>query len=453
MNIQRGLDIYFQPNITISERYCLKEFVRHTSTLRIWKAIDEVENKQTVIIKFFVSPPTPINYDWVNHWENQFHQLQKLAHPHLLLPIAWGIYSDFPFWAYPYISNDSLESIQEPLTPQQLREFLYQIAGAVDFLHSQSQFHLDIALDNLYWKEKKIFLLGDLGGESSLVIKPNYIPPEWNEDPPRAKKAYIDAFSLGVCGFYLATLTFPSEKNDENLERLRRNKIPTPLSLLILNCISPDFSERPLPAELRFQLKALKRSKENKNYWINLFAISVISIASVLVLWITLHNYNNSENAGNSSSKYDVLYQRYLINIENNQFTEAAMLITEASTKKSESIEEQTEVCIQLVKKWTNPKSNFCNKRIRPIVRNWMKYQGLTNVLKKENKSKVRQYLSKRNYPITYAQFEVMLIKWLDCLIAQKFIKEAHLLLQQLESFTINPQELKRREKKLSSLK
>jgi serine/threonine protein kinase len=454
MNIQRGLDIYFQPNIKISGRYQLSELIKRRPTHFIWKASDELKNKQAVIIKFFVAESTPPNDDWIKYWKNQFHQLQKLTNARLLLPISWGVYFDFPFWVYPYIPNGSLETTPKPLTPQQLLSFFYQIAQTLDFLHSQNLFHLAITLDNLYWKEKNIFLLGDLDATSSLLIKPVYIPPEWNQEPAKANKAYMDVFSLGVCGFYLATLTFPSKEKQENLRRLNQNQIPAPLSQIILSCISSNFSQRPLPAELLFQLKAFKENKENKDYWINTIAISVISIVSVLILlWIGLHNCSKSENVRDSRSKYDILYQKYLINIEDNQFIEAGLLIAQASKQKSESIEEQTEVCIQLVKKWVTPKNNFCNKKIRTIVRNWMKYEGLINVLKKENKNEVKKYLSKRNNPIAYAQFEEMLIKWLDCLIAQKFIKEARLLLQKLESLAINHEELKKREKKLSSLK
>jgi serine/threonine protein kinase len=453
MDIRRGVDIYFQPNIKIGERYHLSELIKHNSTHFIWKASDELKNRQTVVIKFFVAESIPANDEWIKYWENQFHQLQKLTNPSLLLPISSGVYFDFPFWVYPYIPNGSLETLKKPLTPQQLLSFLYQIAQTLDFLHSQNLFHLDITLDNLYWKEENRFLLGDLGLTSSLLIKPAYIPPEWNQEPSIKNRAPTDIFSLGVCGFYLATLTFPSGEKQENLRQLNQNQVPTPLSQLILNCISPNFNERPLLAELLLQLKALKTSKNRKNYWINLFAISAISIASILGLWIILHNYTKSKNTADSSSKYDILYQRYLINIEDNQFAEAALLITEASKQKNESLEEQIEVCIQLVKKWMAPKKNFCNKSIRITVRNWMKYQGLISVLKKEHKNRVRQYLNTRNYPITYTQFEEMLIKWLDCLIAQKFIREAGLLLEKLEDLAINPYELKIRKKELSSLK
>ncbi|MCS6905089.1 MAG: protein kinase family protein [Bacteroidia bacterium] len=452
MNISQGLDIYFQPNVLIEERYRFDTPIKCTATHRIWKA-HEIIKETEVIIKFFITTEKPPQ-EWKDFWMSQFEELQKITHPHLLLPFSTGNYLDSLYWVYPYIPEGPLSQIQDPLPSDQIAKFLLEIALALDFLHQRNQFHLDVTLDNIYWQDRKKFLLGDLGCGSSLITKPDYLPPEGSKK--KDLDPYTDIYSLGVCAYYLSTLEFPKKNNEQNINSLKQHHIQPFIIELIVRCLDTNYQNRPTLKQIlsTVQLHSMYSQAKQSRYekWINIFAITSISIVIGSILWIVIPQVSNfNEKSDNSRiDKYREFYQKFLLSLQDKKFIDAAININQAVSNYQQSLEEEAEVCIQLVRHWDK---DLCSPNTKFIVKYWLEYPGLINVLQKENKKVIRQYLRKREYPISYLQLQNLLIDWLDCLIKYNNIEEAKLLIDQMNSWGINHREINKRVQEIENIK
>ncbi|KAF2180240.1 kinase-like protein [Zopfia rhizophila CBS 207.26] len=94
-----------------------------------------------------------------------------------------------------------------PLETQHVRDFMLQLVGAVEFLHSRGIYHRDIKPENIFLTQSGSVKLGDFGLATTdiwsyeiAVGSDRYMAPE-QYDPPNAgySTAKADIWAIGIC--------------------------------------------------------------------------------------------------------------------------------------------------------------------------------------------------------------------------------------------------------------
>ncbi|KAG6429181.1 hypothetical protein SASPL_107225 [Salvia splendens] len=124
----------------------------------------------------------------------------------------------------------SVNTLPKLLTQAEALDAMYQIAKALQFIHSRGIAHLDVKPDNIYVKEG-VYKLGDFGCattiDKSLPVEEGdarYMPQEiLNEDYDNLDK--VDIFSLGA-SIYEIVKGSPLPESGPHFLHLRKGKLP-----------------------------------------------------------------------------------------------------------------------------------------------------------------------------------------------------------------------------------
>ncbi len=138
---------------------------------QVFRAFDN--NLQTeVVIKFPIGPeqgmPMP---NLIERFSRETRSLVKLGHPHIVRIIDVGVMSDRPFVVMQYLTGGSLkermqggpEGEARPMDPASLRDWLLDVARALDFIHSQGHIHRDVKPANILFDAHGNAFIGDFG--------------------------------------------------------------------------------------------------------------------------------------------------------------------------------------------------------------------------------------------------------------------------------------------------
>jgi serine/threonine protein kinase len=205
-------------------------------------------------------------------FEQEYQLAQQLRDSRLLRATDYFHYGASPVLAFPYCSHGSaLHYLQRhgPLPEEELARLIYQIGGALAYLHSRRPpvLHLDLKPDNILLSSSGDYMLADFGVsvrlQSSLLRGSNmkgatldYLAPEhWTSGKLGAK---ADIFSLGVTLWELTTgrSPFPGQGGQFLLLGLPVPDIPTEdgytkrLNRLVHRCLSADPEDRPSARDL-----------------------------------------------------------------------------------------------------------------------------------------------------------------------------------------------------------
>src|SRR5262249_53873319 len=163
-------------------------------------------NLQTdVVLKFPVARDQAAeDSDFRERFGREIRSLVTLSHPHIVKIIDVGEFRDSPYVVMQYLAGGSLKDRMvsgpageiEPMPLPSLREWLLEIAKALDFIHSQQYIHRDVKPASILFDRHGNVFLGDFGiikaltsetadwkGNSVtapgfLVGTPNYVAPE-----------------------------------------------------------------------------------------------------------------------------------------------------------------------------------------------------------------------------------------------------------------------------------
>ena len=189
------------------------------------------EENEVVVLKEMVCNDTD-----VGAFESQARQVERmrqLNHPHLIRYLDVFVEENplricvvMPFYNEGDLKK-FIERQRKPVTEVKLCSIVLQIAGALNYLHTQDPplVHRDIKPENiLLLKHEEQVLLMDLDLCSTVdvttsVIKRRKQSPTYEYRAPELEKSYgdtkADVFSLGVVMFVLATLPdFPCVRTD-----------------------------------------------------------------------------------------------------------------------------------------------------------------------------------------------------------------------------------------------
>ena len=102
----------------------------------------------------------------LGHFQREANHIAALQHPGLLPLLDYGIYQSFPYLVMPRLSMTPLTGYlaqHGPMDALLASRYLDQIAGALEYAHSQAALHLSLSTDCIFLKEDKTLLVAGLG--------------------------------------------------------------------------------------------------------------------------------------------------------------------------------------------------------------------------------------------------------------------------------------------------
>jgi serine/threonine-protein kinase len=175
-----------------------------------------------VVLKFPIADEqASLDQGFLDRFGREVRSLVTLSHPHIVKIIDVGEFRGLPYVVMQYLAGGSLKDRMtgpggelRPLPPSSLRDWLLDIARALDFVHSQGHIHRDVKPANILFERHGNAFLGDFGiiktltSDSSdwqgnsltapgfLIGTPNYVAPEIVMGRPFDGRA--DQYSLAM---------------------------------------------------------------------------------------------------------------------------------------------------------------------------------------------------------------------------------------------------------------
>jgi serine/threonine protein kinase len=125
-----------------------------------------------VVIKFPARSDTILDESHLlQRFEREVRSLVRLSHPHIVKIIDVGNISGSPYVVLQYLSGGTLKDRLEsgpdgeprPLPIHSLRDWLMDVAKALDFIHFQGHIHRDVKPANIFFDSHDNAFLGDFG--------------------------------------------------------------------------------------------------------------------------------------------------------------------------------------------------------------------------------------------------------------------------------------------------
>jgi serine/threonine-protein kinase len=209
--------------------------------------------------------------DFRERFGREIRSLVTLTHPHIVKIIDVGEFQGSPFVVMQYLAGGTLKDRMasgpageiEPMPLPSLRDWLLDIAKALDFIHSQQHIHRDVKPANILFDRHGNAFLGDFGiikaltsetadwkGNSLtapgfLVGTPNYVAPEVVMGRPFDGR--VDQYSLAMSIYEVLTGSNCMEGPTPSATVVNQTMVvPPPLSEIL-----PGISDRLSDAILR----------------------------------------------------------------------------------------------------------------------------------------------------------------------------------------------------------
>lgn len=180
----------------------------------------------------------------------------QIDHPHILSIYAYGEHEGLPYIVMPYMEGGTLsEYVQQhgPLSLEEARRYLTQVASALDYAHTEGYVHCDVKPANILLDGQGNAALSDFGivrwlqaeqpqasngdknakrsGGETLMGTPDYVSPE--QALGESLDGRSDIYSLGATLYALLTGAPPFKAETPiALALMHVHEAPTPVGLL-----------------------------------------------------------------------------------------------------------------------------------------------------------------------------------------------------------------------------
>lgn len=280
------------------DRYKLLKYLGGGELSEVWRSEDQLAGIE-VALKIYVR----VGDAGIRQFIKDFTLTEALTHPYILKPHHVDVCDRRPYLILKFCQNGSVSNriddtsdIYKPFNEKDIANFMYQIGGALSYLHKNQILHRDVKPDNILISDQGDFLLTDFGiskkvrstltkaTSSTQVISFSrpYAPPEILTGIDDPKK---DVFSLGVTMYELLTEDLPFDGNGGTVLLMGGvipdlpEKYSRELNNIIKKCMTKDLADRLTAAELEnygatflntgkwplFGAKPIKEKKEKTN--------------------------------------------------------------------------------------------------------------------------------------------------------------------------------------------
>lgn len=178
---------------------------------------EQVYLESQAAIKVLSAPLAP---EATSGFLNEARTLVRLAHPHIIRLLDYGVQEQVPFLVMEYAPGGTLRKLHpggEPLSLSTVVEYVKQVAEALQYAHSKRLIHRDLKPDNLLLGRHGEVLLSDFGivllAHSSrsqrtedIVGTVSYMAPEQIQGHPCQAS---DQYALGVIAYEWLSGTRP----------------------------------------------------------------------------------------------------------------------------------------------------------------------------------------------------------------------------------------------------
>lgn len=208
------------------------------------------------------------------------------------------IYEDNYIIVSDYIKGQSFEDYIKkngPLPIDKAVEYLQQLLDAIIYLHDRSPsiLYLDMKPANIMLQPDGTVCLIDFGIARSILTKNlsfgsvGYSPPEQYVAGTNLNEK-ADVFALLMTFYSLITGDKPLANLKRQTEKIKSDmSIPKHLRELILKCIHPDESKRPMPKEIRKEL--MRNESKNRSLMAVALTALVVCMAFFLVIGLAIN--------------------------------------------------------------------------------------------------------------------------------------------------------------------
>ncbi|KAF2878405.1 kinase-like domain-containing protein [Massariosphaeria phaeospora] len=188
--------------------------LNHGSFGMVFQARDMVTNEDVaikVITKSSAGSTCPTAFAVDEHSEELGIHLSIASHPNVVNLVQSFETPHHIYLVLEFCTNGDLyEAIRMgkgPLETEHVREFMFQLVDAVEFMHSKGVYHRDIKPENIFLTQSGSLKLGDFGLATHdawsweiAVGSDRYMAPE-QYDPPNTgySTAKADVWAIGIC--------------------------------------------------------------------------------------------------------------------------------------------------------------------------------------------------------------------------------------------------------------
>jgi serine/threonine protein kinase len=176
----------------------------------IYRAVDR-KKLRDVVLKV-PKPALLADAEFVHRFAREVKTLVELRHPAIVSVLGFGRHLGQPFVVLEYMAGGTLDDRPKPCRPEELDEWLADIAAALDHLHAHGYVHRDVKPSNILFDEAGKARLSDFGvikaidekagqtkalTESGVAIgTPEYMAPELARG--EAYDGRVDQYALAV---------------------------------------------------------------------------------------------------------------------------------------------------------------------------------------------------------------------------------------------------------------
>ena len=198
-----------------------------------------------------------------DRFENEIKFCENYNHENLIQILAHGEVNNKACYVMPLYESNLAQFIKNEPSIEEGFEIIFQICGALKFLHDNNVIHRDLKPENILIKGKKL-VLADLGiahfnnsvltSEKDLLANRGYAAPE-QKIKGKAKEitTAVDIFSLGV----IINEIFTNKKPEGSSYTLISDVYPWLIDIdkLVDRCLRQNPAERPTIKEASLELK------------------------------------------------------------------------------------------------------------------------------------------------------------------------------------------------------
>jgi serine/threonine protein kinase len=200
----------------------------------------------------------------------------RLEHPHIIRLLDFGFYQQTPYLVMEYAPNGTLRQLypkKSLMPPQQIINYVPQIAEALDYAHQQNVIHRDVKPENLLLNSRNELILSDFGiailqqtqqsSAKGIAGTPLYMAPEQFRG---SSLPASDQYALGIMVYEWLCGEPPFSGNAYALSYQHVEQPPRPLSIHV-----PGIS----PAIDNAVLRALAKNPAHRFSSVQDFAITL----------------------------------------------------------------------------------------------------------------------------------------------------------------------------------
>ncbi|HLA91645.1 MAG TPA: serine/threonine-protein kinase [Gemmatimonadaceae bacterium] len=262
----------------LGDAYAIERELPRGGMSRVFLALENALHRH-VVLKV-LSPDVAATLS-TERFKREISLAARLQHPHIVPLLNAGVAGGYLYYTMPWVDGESLRErmARQRLMPAlDVARILEEVAGALDYAHSEGIIHRDIKPENvMFFHERAVVLDFGIGKALSASVRaeddvhgritqsgmslgtPAYISPEQASGDPDLDHR-TDLYALGVVAYEMLTGHQPftgkspqavmaahAKQDPEPIER-RRGDVPTELRAIVMRCLAKRPSDRPARA-------------------------------------------------------------------------------------------------------------------------------------------------------------------------------------------------------------